>query len=274
MAGVVLETLSWKKLIALGILLLLLLLSFFLIGGLVAPNPSNVMVVLGTKCLSKGSHMQQEWFIPFGGNEKCDSIKSVDDDRVWDEGISANQIVFSFWLPYMRDGKQLDFSRWQQMLLTVMQLDIKYDPKFPVGKDPTFQFDARIGYRNKEDGVNDWKELAHSLEERKLDCQITPDKMVIGNQYNCSLLAFFELGSLHYDYYLINVRVPVEPYKGINMEIGSLMDIWVIAIHQNGGFTKVWISIKTVMLPIVLAVLIWFWRRIMMLTRPPNLLER
>lgn len=35
MAGVVLETLSWKKLIILGFLLLILLISFFLIGGLI-----------------------------------------------------------------------------------------------------------------------------------------------------------------------------------------------------------------------------------------------
>ena len=33
MAGVVLETLSWKKLIILGVTLLVLLITFFLIGG-------------------------------------------------------------------------------------------------------------------------------------------------------------------------------------------------------------------------------------------------
>ena len=35
MAGVVLETLSWKKLIILGVSLLVLLIVFFLIGGLI-----------------------------------------------------------------------------------------------------------------------------------------------------------------------------------------------------------------------------------------------
>ena len=33
MAGVVLETLSWRKLIILGVTLLVLLITFFLIGG-------------------------------------------------------------------------------------------------------------------------------------------------------------------------------------------------------------------------------------------------
>ena len=38
MAGVVLETLSWKKLCILGVSMLLLLLAFFLIGGLVGES--------------------------------------------------------------------------------------------------------------------------------------------------------------------------------------------------------------------------------------------
>ncbi|KAJ8306651.1 hypothetical protein KUTeg_017196 [Tegillarca granosa] len=47
-----------------------------------------------------------------------------------------------------------------------------------------------------------------------------------------------------------------------------------LTIHQNGGFTIVWFSMKTVMFPMVLTVLIWFWRRIKLLSRSPNLLER
>lgn len=36
----------------------------------------------------------------------------------------------------------------------------------------TIHLDARIGYRNAEDGPNDWKELARSFEERQLDCKL------------------------------------------------------------------------------------------------------
>lgn len=45
------------------------------------------------------------------------------------------------------------------------------------------------------------------------------------------------------------------------------------AINQNGGFTKVWVSLKTVYFPVVLSVLAWYWRRVHMLSRPPALLE-
>ena len=32
--------------------------------------------------------------------------------------------------------------------------------------------DVRIGRRDKDDDVNDWKELAQSLEERQMTCTI------------------------------------------------------------------------------------------------------
>ncbi|WAR01529.1 WLS-like protein [Mya arenaria] len=208
MAGVVLETLSWKKLIILGISLLLLLIAFFLIGGLVAPNPSNFVYVTGTTCIDdSGSRNSSEWFIPRGGVEKCTQVDTFEDPYIRD-----HHVVFSFWLPHLREGKQLDFSPWQQYMIAVLQVDISYNEDIPLAEDAILTLDARIGYREKTDGKNDWKELA---------------------------------------------RIPTDP-----------------AIHQNGGFTKVWISIKSVMFPLIIAVMIWFWRRIQQLTRQPNLLER
>ena len=58
----------------------------------------------------------------------------MSDQRIQDEGITANQIVFSFWLPHPRDNQQLDFSRWQQTLMGVLILEVGYDPKFELGK--------------------------------------------------------------------------------------------------------------------------------------------
>ncbi|XP_052802921.1 protein wntless homolog B-like [Mya arenaria] len=278
MAGVVLETLSWKKLIILGISLLLLLIAFFLIGGLVAPNPSNFVYVTGTTCIDdSGSRNSSEWFIPRGGVEKCTQVDTFEDPYIRDHHVRSGQVVFSFWLPHLREGKQLDFSPWQQYMIAVLQVDISYNEDIPLAEDAILTLDARIGYREKTDGKNDWKELARSLEERKLNCFLP--KKVEKYQYNCEALAFFELGSLHHDYYLVNIRIPTDPVvldrrEGMNQAIGKLEDLHLVAIHQNGGFTKVWISIKSVMFPLIIAVMIWFWRRIQQLTRQPNLLER
>ncbi|XP_060574526.1 protein wntless-like, partial [Ruditapes philippinarum] len=228
MAGVVLETLSWKKLIILGLLLLFLLISFFLIGGLIAPNPSNVINVLGTICKNEGGIGNKEWVYTLEVvTRKCIQYDNLDVPGIEDDRTSANQIVFAFWMPHVREGKQLDFSRWQQTMIGVLQLDIIYDEKVEVEEDATIQLDARIGYRNKDDDVNDWKELAKSLEERNLNCKME-GKKENGYAYDCDPLSFFELGSVHHDYYLVNIKVPVEPYKGINMGIGKLRDITLV----------------------------------------------
>ena len=62
--------------------------------------------------------------------------------------------------------------------------------------------------------------------------------------------------------------------KEVNDNVGKLVDIWLVAINQNGGFTKVWVGLKTIFLPIILGALWWYWNRINMLTRPANLLEK
>lgn len=275
MTGVVLETLSWRKLSVLGTCLLIALVVFFLIGGLIAPAPSHVLSILGTKCIDRGRHAhKKQWFIPRGGPESCQSLSSFDDPKVALEQISPNQIVFSFWIPGPKGGKQLDMSRWFQNVIAVLQLEIAYDENHPMSDDPTLEMEVKLGYRDMEDGPSDWKLLAESVVSRKLGCTIEEEQKKPQNHYKCSILPFFELGSCHYDYYLVNIRIPVHEHKSTNLGIGKLQDIWLFAISQTGGFTKVWLSLKTVMFLLLLPCLVWFWHRIMLLERGPNLLER
>ena len=60
----------------------------------------------------------------------------------------------------------------------------------------------------------------------------------------------------------------------INTELGRLADIWLVAINQNGGFTRVWVTLKTLFFPIIIVEMIWFWRRLRLISRPPSLLEK
>ena len=88
------------------------------------------------------------------------------------------------------------------------------------------------------------------------------------------------LGSLHHDYYLVNLRLPrIYDYEGHkvtlgNNDIGKLRDLTLIGIHQNGGFTKVWLSLKTVFFPIILIEMWWMYRRLQLLPRSATLLEK
>lgn len=40
-------------------------------------------------------------------------------------------------------------------------------------------------------------------------------------------MPLFELGSLHHDYYLINIIIPVDQNLGLNFGLGHLKDIWL-----------------------------------------------
>lgn len=112
-----------------------------------------------------------------------------------------------------------------------------------------------------------------------------------------------EVGSVAHKYYLLNLRLPVDERKKINVGIGEIKDIQVVvskahksflnkifllprqplltdalhvsqSIHQNGGFTKVWFAMKTFLTPSILIIMIWYWRRITLMSRPPVLLEK
>ena len=59
-----------------------------------------------------------------------------------------------------------------------------------------------------------------------------------------------------------------------DMYLIRLADIWLVAINQNGGFTRVWVTLKTLFFPIIIVEMVWFWRRLRLIARPPSLLEK
>lgn len=59
----------------------------------------------------------------------------------------------------------------------------------------------------------------------------------------------------------------------MNLNIGNIRDLHLTLIYQNGGFTKVWVSLKTVFFPFIVAIMCWFWNRVHQLQRSPVLIE-
>lgn len=280
MAGAIIENMSGRKLGMVGSLLVLCQILCFLVGAIFSPAPNNSDQYLATKCYNPdGARETSTWFIP-RGKEKCRVIEDIAGDEVLSEHLTADNVVFAIMLPQIREGNQLDYSRWQQNLIGVIMMDIEYQTEDEMDPQVHLMLDARLGYRNKLDPEGDWKEYAKSFEARNLNCDIDDDKKIEGYHYNCSILPLFDLGSLHHDYYLLNIRVPTVYLDGnkqvheINDALGKLVDIWLVAINQNGGFTKVWVSLKTIFFPIILAELWWFWSRLRLLSRGPNLLEK
>ncbi|XP_054280120.1 protein wntless [Macrosteles quadrilineatus] len=268
MPGAIVENLSGKKLFVLVAVLLILQVICFLIGGLIAPTPSNADSVLATKCLDSGNNTDAWFYVR--GKGRCKSI-SLDHYGSDTQHRLANQIVFAFQLPSPRDNTVLDYSRWQQHLIGVLQFDIAYHADTEMDPRTILTLDGRLGYRNRGDPDGDWKYYASSVEQRILDCSIENKRD--GYHYNCSFIPLFELGSLHHDFYLLNIRLPVDHDKGMNLGLGHIEDIWLVAINQTGGFTKVWVSLKLIFFPFIIGIMVWFWNRVHQLSRAPVLLE-
>lgn len=49
-----------------------------------------------------------------------------------------------------------------------------------------------------------------------------------GRHYECDLLPLMEVGSVAHKYYLLNIRLPVNERKKINVGIGEIKDIQVV----------------------------------------------
>ncbi|XP_039458144.1 protein wntless homolog isoform X1 [Oreochromis aureus] len=268
MAGAIIENMSTKKLVIVGVILLLFQAFAFMVGGLIAPSPTTAVHYLATKCVDKVKKPQQtKWFMPWG-EKKCVNIQSFDEAMA--KGIEANNIVFAVHIPLPNK----EMSPWFQFMLVILQFDIAFKMYNQIADGALVHIDVGLAYR--DDMNSEWTEMAHSLEQRKLSCNFTATKTHEneGRHYECDLLPFMEVGSVAHKYYLLNIRLPVNERKKINVGIGEIKDIRLVGIHQNGGFTKVWFAMKTFLTPSILIIMIWYWRRITLMSRPPVLLEK
>ncbi|XP_010731648.1 protein wntless homolog isoform X2 [Larimichthys crocea] len=268
MAGAIIENMSTKKLVIVGVILLLFQAFAFMVGGLIAPSPTTAVHYLAVKCVDITKHrVGTKWFMPWGPNQ-CDKIQSFDEAMA--KKVEANNIVFAVHIPLPNK----EMSPWFQFMLVILQFDIAFKMYNQIDEGAMAMIDVGLAYR--DDTVSEWTEMAHSFEQRKLNCNFTTSKTFEneGRYYECDLLPFMEVGSVAHKYYLLNIRLPVNERKKINVGIGEIKDIRLVSIHQNGGFTKVWFAMKTFLTPSILIIMIWYWRRITLMSRPPVLLEK
>ena len=161
--------------------------------------------------------------------------------------------------------------------------------------------DINLSYRNTPDYDDVW----HLLAKNKLNKKFTCAK----SQYSldCDMIQLFELGSVHHEFYLINIKLGQSdvihnvnqndemakyylnkdlPEVRLVLTVSSLFIFCYMGlskvfffrlfkfIYQTGGFTQMWFMMKSVIFPFVLIVMCWFWNRIVKLDRKSNLLEQ
>ncbi|CAD5215053.1 unnamed protein product [Bursaphelenchus xylophilus] len=271
--GAVIENLSTKKLLIILSACAGLLAVFVLIGAYFTPNPSTSMEFLTTKCSDPTAGRSKEWF--YVRPMKCNVIDDLSSHTLLSSDV--RDIVFVAQMPHARNGVELEYSRWFQFLLGLLEVDIAYDDAYTVPSSANFELEVRMGY--KEHGEDEWNTLSEAVIHRNLECEIDQDKRAKGHLYNCSTIDLFELGANVYPSYLLNIRIPVNQTlcrinpQGPNCKIGLIQDLRVIAIHQNGGFTLIWLWMKTLIWPVVCAATYWYFKRLSGMRRPPTLNE-
>ncbi|XP_053105075.1 protein wntless homolog isoform X2 [Hemicordylus capensis] len=220
------------------------------------------------KCIdTRKNHHRTKWFEPWGHNH-CENIKDL--DEAIHRQIEANDIVFAVHVPH----PSYEMSSWFQFMLYIMQFEIIFKRDNQIKDNAEVTLDVSLAYR--DDRSSEWKEMTHETETRKLKCTFGSPKTIEneGRQYECDAVPFMEIGTVAHKFYLINIRLPVNEKKGINVGIGVIKDIGLVGIHQNGGFTKIWFAMKTFLTPSIIIIMVWYWRRITMMTRAPVLLEK
>ncbi|KAK2907450.1 hypothetical protein Q8A73_008523 [Channa argus] len=234
-----------------------------MVGALIAPCPTSAIRYLATKCINR--QRLRGWLVPWGTN-RCQQVHSFDEPLA--KTLDANDIVFSVHVPL----PNMEMSPWFQYMLAVLQFDIAFKMINQIEDDVIVTIDAGLAYR--DDLMSEWMMKFHSVEQRPLKCIFAVPK-TYGNEghfYHCDPIPIMELGSVAHKYFLINMRLPVN--DTVNTGIGEIKDVHIVGIHQNGGFTKVWISMKTVFSPWIFGATTWYWHRVRLIARRPVLLEK
>lgn len=185
-------------------------------------------------------------------------------------------MVFALQIPLAKEGYQLDYSRWMSYLLVLFFPDYVHHPALPSTASNeikgTLMMKVTLAGRNAWE--NEWTVYAQkNVLKRSLSCSLGQREKKPGVKYDCDVTQLFELQSLYYDYYLVNIQVLGE--ESGSQTAGAIpKDLNFVTIHQNGGFTKIWLAMKSGFFFITLATLLWYHQRIKQLNRAPDLIER
>lgn len=303
--GVILERLSGKKLAILVGVLLSVQVIFFLIGALKFPNATHTETVEGIMCRDKEAYA--EWQKPtrkkssktsvdqnenlyylrdYLGNSKsnCEYIE-VDDRKHQVIGANPEEIIYAFQIPLPRDDQVLRLHRLFQTMTSILQLQVLLPPSDNEVLEETslthdIPMQVRLAYRNTQDLDDDWHQMANAKIKKQFTC--------LKGKYSldCDMIQLFELGSVHHEFYLINLKLGTSKLTSHLSEGKNFMPtlsqrdvvpdvrITMTFIYQTGGFTQMWFIMKSCIFPFVFGVVCWYWNRVGQLDREANLLER
>lgn len=286
MGATILESLSNAKLIGiLSVLLLIQVVSFY-IGAFLTPSPSSFEQFTSVHCYRKD---RNQLAIPRHHKSHEEDVGKNCDRYGSDDKEKFDTTTFAVQLPLPRDGMDLAYSRWMQTLLVLLIPEFQYEPLLAnnIGDEQQVntqlanskfdnQFplliDVDLAVKDKED--KDWTYYAQRRSLRRT-IKFHGHDLRQSHKLDCEPIQLFELQSLHYDYYLINFEIRDDNSSNKTFKFpGRLSEVTGVAIHHNGGFTQIWLILKSAFFVSTLATLVWYCRRLSKLNRKTILIER
>lgn len=291
MGATILESLSNRKFIGILVILLVFLVTSFYIGSHLTPPPSSFEEFTSVHCYRKDRNKlaiprhHKVHDVEVGQNcDASDRILSLSSERF-------DTTTFAIQLPLPRDGMNLAYSRWMQTLLVILIPEFQYEPLLasdifkeqqmmtpphsPMKINNQFHLLIDVDLVVKNKGDTEWTIYAQRKGlKRTTSCSCTDLKQ--SHKLDCEMIELFELQSLHYDYYLINFEIRDETVltNRSTQFPGRLSEITGVAIHHNGGFTQIWLALKSIYFVMTLSTLIWYCNRLNCLNRKTTLIER
>jgi len=161
--AVILETLSLRSLLAFAFLLVGILITFFVVGGKIAPAPTSATSHTANICVANTSQLNS-----LLDPVTCFRIQDIKEAEKLH--IRADHVVFAIRFPH----PGLSMSRWFQFVTSSIRLDIDYDRDHKYEKGANLRFDAYLAYRgNKSSGSHEWHLWHEAHEDRPLNCEFT-----------------------------------------------------------------------------------------------------
>lgn len=212
----------------------------------------------------------------------CDKIE-VDENRNVVLDARAEEIVHAFQIPLPRDDQVLRLHRLFQSMTSLLQFQVLFPPAVKekdtilneTRVEHTIPLDVSLAYHNKIDFDDDWHLMSRSKILKNFKC--------VKSQYSidCDMIQLFELGSVHHEFYLVNIKLGhssklMSSIQSSDSKSTTLPEVrlYLTFIYQTGGFTLMYMIMKSFIFPIVLITMCWHCNRITKLDRKSNVLEQ
>ncbi|XP_065905012.1 protein wntless-like [Dysidea avara] len=255
------------------LLLFLLLVTagcFFL--GAFGPPHTNVRHNDLSPCVIKP---RNEPHPPMVDSINCDQLgaKLVEHDQSKLQVVPLKSVTHYVHIPNEKRGARMN--RWYQFM-TVF-IDIQFTSEFVkkvIEKNAAvISLNITVGYKNTNTiKEGSWSILASGHVSRVMNCHYNENDFP-----SCNHIQLFELGSVHHSFYLINVNFdpfPLEKTIPDHRGLGPVKEINMLEIHHSGGFTIIFLGLKSIMLLVTSVIFIYYQWHMSALNRPANVIEK